>query len=400
MRALRAPVAFDGERFLDGGATVLVEDGSIVGVESSGHDLPDGVEVATYDGTLLPGLIDTHVHLVADGTPGSLEIAPTLTDDELAATVTRTLSQHAAAGATTVRDLGDTRYVTLGFRDALAPGVPRIVAAGPPFTTLDGHCHYLGGVVDGPEAIRAAMAEHLSRGIDVVKVMASGGMLTPGSDQLGVQFSPADLGLVVRLGHEAGLQVLAHAHSQRGAWHALETGVDGIEHFSCLTEDGMRTTPELLDAVAAAGVVVNQTTGWDRSLINPANMPPALKLLVEKMKLDPDAMVAARGEQARQLRAHGITIVSGVDAGISPPKQHGNVWRCVVELVEAGFPVAEALATATSVAADACRLTAVTGRLRAGLAADLLVVDGDVRGDANALGRPLAVLVRGEPPAP
>ena len=374
---------------------MLVDDDRIAGVEPFGFAVPDGVEVATYDGTVMPGLVDAHVHLVADGVPGSLEAAPTLSDDDLAAMVTRTLAHQASAGVTTVRDLGDTRYVTLGFRDALAPGVPRIVAAGPPFTTTEGHCHYLGGVAEGPDAIRAAMAEHLARGVDVVKVMASGGMLTPGSDQLGVQFSPPDLSLVVSLGHEAGLPVLAHAHSQRGAWHALAADVDGIEHFTCLTEEGMRTTPELLDAVAAAGVTVNQTIGWDRSKIDLARMPPALRLLVERMRLNPDEMVAARAEQARLLRAHGVTLVSGVDSGVSPPKQHGNVWRCVVELVDAGFPVAEALATATSVAADECRLGDVTGRLRAGLSADLLVVDGDVRVDASSLRRPLAVLVRG-----
>jgi imidazolonepropionase-like amidohydrolase len=157
----------------------------------------------------------------------------------------------------------------------------------------------------------------------------------------------------------------------------------------------MRTTPELLDAVAAAGVTVDQTIGWDRSRIDPDRMPPALRLLVERMRLAPDEMVAARAEQARLLRAHGVTLVSGVDAGVSPPKEHGNVWRCVVELVDTGFPVSEALATATSVAADECRLGQVTGRLRTGLDADLLVVDDDVRADASSLSRPIAVLVRG-----
>jgi imidazolonepropionase-like amidohydrolase len=391
-------VAFDGERFVEGGATVLFDGPTIVGVEGFGFEGPDGMEVATYDGTLLPGLIDAHVHLVADGVPGSLEAAGSMDDDALADVVTRTLTQQAASGTTTVRDLGDTRYVTLGFRDALPVGLPRIVAAGPPLTTAGGHCDYLGGVAEGREAIGAALAERVARGVDVVKVMASGGMLTPGSDQLGVQFSPADLRLIVGLAHEAGLQVLAHAHSQRGIRHALDAGVDGLEHFTCLTEEGMRTPPELLEAVAAAGIPVCQTIGWDRSKIDPDRMPPALKLLTEKMRLDPDSIVVARGEQARQLRAHGITLVSGVDAGVSPPKTHGNVWRCVAELVDAGFPTAEALVTATSVAADACGVGDVTGRLRPGLAADLLVVGGDVRSDVAALGRPLAVVVRGEPP--
>jgi imidazolonepropionase-like amidohydrolase len=398
MRALRAPAAFDGERFIDGGATVLVEGSAIVGVEPYGFEVPADVEVASYDGTLLPGLVDAHVHLVADGTVGSLEATAAMSDDEVRAVVRRTLAQQAASGTTTVRDLGDTRYVTLGFRDAAEAGVPRIVAAGPPLTTRGGHCHYLGGIAEGPTEISAALAERVERGVDVVKVMASGGMLTPGSDQVGVQFSPDDLRLIVHLAHEAGLRVLAHAHSLRGAWHALEAGVDGLEHFTCLTDEGMRTPPELLEAVSAAGIPVCQTIGWNRSMIDPDRMPPALRLLTEKLKLDPDSIVAARGEQARQLWAHGITMVSGIDAGVSPPKAHGNVWRCVVELVDAGFPVSEALVTATSVAADACGLADITGRLQAALAADLLVVDGDVRADPTALGRPVDVLVRGVRP--
>jgi imidazolonepropionase-like amidohydrolase len=395
MFALRSRVVFDGEHFVEGGATVLVDGGAIAGVEAFGFDVPHDVEVTTYDGTLLPGLVDAHVHLVADGTPGSLEAAGSASDEEVDAVIERTLDQHAASGTTTVRDLGDTRYRTLGFRDAAAPGVPRIVAAGPPLTVADGHCHYLGGVAEGRTAIEAAIAERLERGVDVVKVMASGGMLTPGSDQLGVQFSPEDLRMIVDLAHAAGLPVLAHAHSVRGAWHALEAGVDGIEHFSCLTEVGMRTPPDLLDAVAAAGVAVDPTIGWDRSKINPDAMPPALRLLTERLKLDPDSMIAARGEQALQMRAAGVRLVSGTDAGIGPAKLHGSVWRAVHELVVAGYPPRDALVTATSLAAEACGLGGVTGRLRTGLVADLLVVDGDLRDEMEALGRPVTVLARG-----
>ncbi len=160
------------------------------------------------------------------------------------------------------------RYRTLGFRDAADPGVPRIVASGPPFTTEGGHCHYLGGAAEGASAIRTAMAEHVSRGVDVIKVMASGGMLTPGTDQLGVQFSPDDLALVVSLAHGAGLPCVAHTHSVRGARHAVEAGVDGLEHFTCLTDEGMRTPPDLLDLIASAGVVVDQTIGWNKDKID------------------------------------------------------------------------------------------------------------------------------------
>jgi imidazolonepropionase-like amidohydrolase len=395
MQALRSPVAFDGERFLDGGATVLVEADRIVGVEPYDFAPPAGVEVTTYDGTVLPGLIDAHVHLVADGVPGSLEAAGTMSDDEIDAVIARTLSQQAAGGVTTVRDLGDRGYRTLGFRDAGAPGVPRIVAAGPPFTVADGHCHYLGGAAEGSHAIRSAMTEHVERGVDVVKVMASGGMLTPGSDQLGVQFSAEDLRLVVDLGHEAGLQVLAHTHSLPGAWHAVAAGVDGLEHFTCLTEEGLRAPPDLLDAIAAAGIVVDPTIGWNRAAIRMGALAPKLRELMERLGLDPDSMRVARAEQLRLAMEHGVRVVSGTDAGIGGAKLHGDgVWRAVVELADA-CPFEHALATATSYAAEVLGIASVTGRLRQGLAADVLVVDGDVRADHDALGRPAAVYVRG-----
>jgi imidazolonepropionase-like amidohydrolase len=298
---------------------------------------------------------------------------------------------------TTVRDLGDRRYRTLAFRDAATPGAPRIVAAGPPFTTDGGHCHYLGGVAEGPDAIRAAMAEHVERGVDVVKVMASGGMLTPGSDQLGVQFSAPDLALIVSLAHDAGLACVAHTHSVRGAWHAVDAGVDGLEHVTCLTEDGMVTPPDLLDAIAAARIVVDLTIGWNLEGFNRGLMAPRLLELLESLGLDPDSMRVAREGQLRLAREHGVSVVCGTDSGIGPTKLHGDsLWRAVLEAA-AAIPLEEALTSATSYAAEVLGLAAVTGRLRAGLAADLLVVGGDVRADLTALGRPVAVLVRGVP---
>lgn len=396
MHALRAPVAFDGTAFRPGGATVLVDDGLIVGVESFGHVVPHDCPVTSYDGTLLPGLIDAHVHLVSDAGAGSLERAGTLSTDELDAVITASLGRQVAAGVTTVRDLGDVGYRTLDHRERAAPGLPRIVAAGPPLTVPDGHCHYLGGVVSDAAAIREAVVERVERGVDVVKVMASGGMLTLGTDIAGTQFSADDLRLLVETSHAAGLRVLAHAHSLSGIEHALAAGVDGIEHFSGITQDRISLPDELLDRVAAAGVAVDPTMGNDNSVLALLpGPPPALTAMMERLGLDLEQILAQRFEMVGRMRAHGVRVVSGVDAGAAPPKQHGNAWRTVLDLVASGYPVAEALACSTSVAADDCGLGTVTGRLDGGLDADLLVVDGDLRTDPAALGRPLDVLVRG-----
>lgn len=396
MHAVRAPVAFDGSRFLAGGATVLLDGDTIAGVEAFGCDLPDGCTLAAYDGTVLPGLFDAHSHLVSDGSLGSLERAGTASDEELDATIERSLRTQAHAGVTTVRDLGDRRYRTLVARDRGTPGLPRIVAAGPPITVPDGHCHYLGGAVSGPAEIRAAVAERRDRGVDVVKVMASGGMQTIGTDVIGVQFAPADLRAVVTAAHEQDLAVLAHAHSLAGIEHALAAGVDGIEHFTGLVEDGLRVPDELLETAAAAGVVVDPTLGFDWAVWDamPAP-PPGIQEAMRRSGLTIETMHQARLAVAGRMRDHGVRVISGMDSGAGPAKEHGGIIFALRDLVAAGYPMAEALATATGLAAEACGLAGVTGSLSAGLGADLLVVDGDLRDGPEPLAAPVAVMVGG-----
>jgi imidazolonepropionase-like amidohydrolase len=243
MHAIRAAHAFDGTRFLPGGATVLVDDDRIVGVETGRVDLPAGVEIREHAGTMLPGLFDCHTHLVADSTFGGLERAGTLTEEAVDVVITESLRAHAAAGVTTVRQ---------------RPGLPRVVASGPPVTTQGGHCHFLGGAVAGD--LRAAVADHVERGVDVVKVMASGGFATPETDQLGAQFTEAELTALVEEAHRAGLPVVAHAHSLVGMQNALAAGVDGIEHFTGLSPQGVRIDDDLLDEVPVGACT--STSPW------------------------------------------------------------------------------------------------------------------------------------------
>ena len=221
MHAIRAAHAFDGNRFLPGGATVLVDGDRIVGVETGRDGLPADVEVAAYAWTVPPGLIDCHTHLVADCTFGGLERTGAMTDEQIDAVIVGSLRAHAAAGVTTVRDLGDIRYRTLGFREV--PGLPRVVASGPPVTTPGGHCHFLGGAVGGvlDADLRSAVAERAERRVNVIKVMASGGFATPETDQLGAQFTAAEITVLVDEAHRAGLPLVAHAHSLAGMQNAL-----------------------------------------------------------------------------------------------------------------------------------------------------------------------------------
>ena len=403
--AVRAGRAFDGEQFLAGGAMLVVDGDRILGVEPAGSAMPDDVPVLDVSGTILPGLVDCHVHLVANGafpgTPGSLEWAGTASEADLDDVITGNLRAQLVAGVTMVRDLGDVGYRTLRYRNRHGDGLPRVLAAGPPVTSPAGHCHYLGGVVDPdvPESLDRAVAERAERGVDVVKVMASGGFLTPGSDSLGAQFDVGTLRHVVDATHAAGLRIVAHTHSIAGAEAALDAGVDGLEHFTCLAEGGASPTPELLERVAAAGVTVDPTLGNDPDRFPPvAQIPPHVLELLDRLGItDRDAHFERVARNTLRLREHGIRVVSGLDAGAMPAKQHGDLWRSVAELVRGGWPVDEAVATATSVAADDCGVDA--GRLAAGRLADLLVVDGDLATDVAALGRPTAVWLGGVPVA-
>ena len=399
--AVRAAHAFDGERFLPDGATVLVEGDRLVGVEAAAFRPPDDVPVTEVDGTLLPGLVDCHVHLVASGafpgTPGSLEWAGTADVAAVDDVVTGSLRAQVTAGVTSVRDLGDAAYRVLEHRGRETEGLPRVVAAGPPVTIPLGHCWFLGGDVDpdDPGTLHRAVAERVERGVDLVKVMASGGFLTPGSDQLGAQFDSGPLRLMVTAAHDAGLRVVAHTHSVAGAEVALAAGVDGLEHFTCMAEGGADPPADLLARVAAAGTTVCPTLGNDPSRFPPVSaMPPHILEMLERIGItDRDEHFARVAANTAKLREHGIRVVSGLDAGAMPAKLHGHLWRSVAELVRGGWSADEALATATSVAAEDCGIDA--GRLVVGRLADLLVVDGDLAADLSALSRPLAVWVGG-----
>ena len=138
---------------------------------------------------------------------------------------------------------------------------PRLLVSGPPLTTVGGHCWFLGGEVDGVEQMRASVAERADRGVDVVKVFATGGNLTPGSDPGAAQFAPGELSALVAEVHRYGLPVAVHAHGRDGIAAALEAGADTIEHFSFMTADSVVGDDALVDAVAAAGMRVVLTPG-------------------------------------------------------------------------------------------------------------------------------------------
>ena len=400
MIAIECSRMFDGERFSAGAVTVLVEENRIVGVESGFLGLGERWRVMRYsNATVLPGLIDTHTHLVGDSAPGALDRVPRLSDDELDQVISESLQRQLAAGVTTVRDLGDRRYAVVDRRDRQNSGSstarePTIVASGPPMTSRAGHCFFLGGEVDGPAAISAAIRERVARKVDVVKVMASGGMSTPGTDVLGTQFCTDDLRLMVDQIHGAGMLVTAHVHGLPAVEQAVTAGVDCLEHCTCLTDKGFELPDALLGDIAAQGIAVS-------GVIPPppdfdlAAAAPAIRDMAARTGISSRRFRELRTDLVRRLHEAGVVIVTGIDSGLNPWLAHGNLHLAFALLAESGFTQAQVLAATTSQAAQVCAVGDRKGRIRGGYDADLIVVDGDRRAANGPLTIRLVVL-RGE----
>ena len=398
MHAIRAAHAFDGERFLDGGVTVLVEGGRIIGVEPLGAAVPQDCSVSEHDGTLLPGLIDAHTHLVTDSGRGALGRVAGYSDTEIEQVIDQALRDQLAAGVTTVRDLGDRDFVVVRRRDLQREEhrlEPTIVAAGPPITTRGGHCHFMGGEVDGASGLARAVSERAERDVDVVKVMGSGGVNTPGTEVTRNQFSTDELRGLVAGAHAVGLPVTAHAHGTEAVEQAIAVGVDGIEHCTCITAVGFGDVSEqTLESLARSGIVVCPTLGADREVMT--TPPPPLQAVLDRFGLTVDEMLKGRHQFVGRLHRAGVRIISGVDSGIEPGKRHGLLPWAVQDLVEGGLSRAEALSTATALAATAIGLGDRKGRLVPGTDADLLLVDGSLPQDLTALRAPQAVWLHGK----
>jgi imidazolonepropionase-like amidohydrolase len=406
--AIRANHAFDGEDFLAGGGTVLIEDGRILGVEPVAYDPPSDCELVDYgNATVLPGLIDAHVHLVGDSGVMALERAAAYSREEIDNVVTDGLRSQLAAGVTTVRDLGDRHFNVVERRDAqrhVDDGLPWIVASGPPITSRGGHCGFFGGEVSGADEIGAAVRERIERKVDVIKVMASGGLNTVGSDVTVPQFSIEELWLLVEQAQAAGLPVTAHAHAAAAVDQAVEVGAQGIEHAGYLVRltngagpvglvglPDIRATEAQLAALAASGIPVCPTTGG--SFIAP---PPHVEKMLAEAGITREQVLEKRVSLLRRMVSYGVRLICGADAGIGPSKAHGRYADAVIELGEVTGTV-PALVAASSGAAAAIGLGRSKGRLRRGYDADLLVVGGNLAADLAALWDVRTVVLRGMP---
>ncbi|MEU3371259.1 amidohydrolase family protein [Streptomyces sp. NPDC006711] len=377
-----------GEHVEDG--AVLVRAGTItaVGPRAAVEAVtPNGVARQDFgDATVLPGLIDCHTHLAFDASSDPVAALQDTDDEALLEGMAVRARQLLGSGVTTVRDLGDRNGLALHLRDTIAEGAlpgPRILSAATPVTSPGGHCWFLGGEVEGADAIRALVRRNVEAGADVIKVMATGGGHTRGGPAIWQnQFSQDELRLVVEEARRAGLPVAVHAHGTAGIEAAVAAGVSTIEHCTWMAEDGgFDLREELVDKIKAAGIHVCTATS------------PNWRAFAERVGHE-------RAEQLftsmRWMAKLGVPMIAGTDAGVTRA-----VFDKFVNSLEfyqyLGIPVAKIIDMATVDAARALGIGAETGRLAVGCRADVLVVDGNPLDELDALRRVRLVLAGGRP---
>ncbi|MEU6482641.1 amidohydrolase family protein [Streptomyces sp. NPDC046887] len=334
--------------------------------------------------TVLPGLIDCHVHLAFDAGPDPVRAVTEAAAPDLAAAMAERATRLLAAGITTVRDLGDRDALTIPLRDSLASGTvagPRILAATAPLTSHGGHCHFLGGEVVSDDDIRGRIARNAAAGADLIKVMASGGALTPGGPRMWEpQFSPHQLRLIVRESARHGLPVAAHVHGTETIAQCVDAGVRTLEHCSWRTAEGVVHDPETTRRIVAEDVAVCRCVSGDWQLFLKQMGPERAQ-----------AMIDVIGE----MRQAGVRFIAGTDAGV-PGAHFGDYVGMLEFFASLGFSHPEILDMATTTPAHALGLTD-TGSLTPGLRADLLIVDGNPLTTLDALRHPRHVFTAGRP---
>ncbi len=351
------------------------------------------------DATILPGLIDTHVHISwpGDGTPND-SFTTAATDAELLLTSVRNAQRALLAGVTTVRDLGSRGRVVLDLRDAVARDSisgPRIVAAGAPITITGGHMHYLGGEADSAADIRRVARTLWKRGVDMFKVVGEGGG-TPRTHSWIPTYTTDELAAAVEEAHSHETQVTVHANTIEAVRRAVDAGMDGIEHASLYrTRDEVGYDDALVERMAEQGVMVGHTlTGPFRSIERArarwADLAEAEQAYWETRQRSWEARL---GNYGRMLQA-GVNLVASTDAGwdLVP---FGEYALTLELIVRAGATTRQALDGATRLAAQAVGLGDEIGTLEPAKAADITVIAGNPFEDIARMWHVRAVLRSG-----
>ncbi len=371
-------------------AEILVRDGRFAFVGRRTADADASVRSLDFPGcTLIPGLIDSHVHLsmspeiVAADVPGDLATTP---EHVLVLRAERHARLALSAGLTTLRDCGGPHAVPMTLRNAIRAGIvagPRLLVAGRPITTTGGHCHFMGLRADSEAEIRKATRVLCQEGVDFIKVMATGGMLTPGSNPAATQYSVAELAACVEEAHRLGRRVAAHVLCSEGVRAAVAAGVDTIEHCWSIAGAAQDADDATIQAFAASGKIGSVTAHR------------TLRALLEQGD-DGITELRRRLGPHRAMRQAGIKLPVHSDAGV--PGTRFELFcqsvDCFRHGLQTGIP--EAVRAATHMPAMALGLGDRLGKIESGYISDLVVVRGDPRRGDFSLADVRLVMLGGE----
>lgn len=371
--------------------TLVLEGGKVVRVEAGYTTAPGARVIDLHDSFVLPGLIDSHVHLTSEQGPDSRLEEFTKTKSDLALDGAWNGMKTLKAGFTTVADLGAPNEAIFALRGAIRSGRipgPRIIAAGSPISVHGGHGDPANGmpeelvhvyrptsVCSGADDCRRAVREQVRAGADIIKITATGGVLSQTAAGLGQQFSDDELRAIVETAHSMGRKVTAHAHGFDGINSFLRAGGDSIEHGTYLDAESIklfRSTGAWLIPTLSAGDFVAREAARPGTFLSPAQRDKAL--LAGPKMLD----------MARRAHEGGVRIAFGTDTGVSP---HGDNAGEFALLVKAGLTPLDAIRSATIWAAEHLGLLDQIGSLLPGKQADLIAVRGDPLTDVTVLTR-------------
>jgi imidazolonepropionase-like amidohydrolase len=346
-------------------------------------------EAGVIDGsgyTLLPGLINCHTHLCNDG---AADLFRQVRDDSVPiATIRGTLNARLAleAGITTVRDCGAASEIAIELSKAIDQGLirgPRVRAAGRVVTMTGGHGHFIGREADGPDEVRKAVRGEVKAGAHFIKVMATGGVLTPGVDPSQTTFQLEELQAAVEEAHKAGRPAASHAIGNRGIKNALQAGIDSVEHGFYLDDEAvnlaLKNDAFLVPTLIAVDQIVNN--GARRGIPD---------WVVRKAESES----GHHRESFKAAVASGVKIAAGTDAG-TPFNPHGDLALELEKMVEFGLPPMLALVAATANGARLLRMDDTLGTVEVGKTADLILVSGDPLEDMSLMRRPALVMKAG-----
>ena len=363
--------------------SIVIENGSIVSVGPM-TGAPGNIDLSRH--ACLPGLIDMHVHLTSETLPAVDAYRDRLTANpaDMAYRSIKFAERTLMAGFTTVRDLGAADDLNIALKRAIAAGDvpgPRMFTAGKSLATTGGHAdptnnlsHFLNekigtpgpveGVLNSPEEARQAVRQRYKDGADLIKVTATGGVLSQAASGQNSQYTEDELRAVVTTAKDYGFRVAAHAHGAEGMKRALRAGVDSIEHGTLMDD-------EVITLFKKTGGWYVPTISAGRYVADKAKVPNYYSALVQ-----PKAAAIGPQLQATFARAHkaGVKIAFGTDAGVFP---HGENAKEFGYMVEAGMPAIEAIRSATLGAASLLDQSARLGAIEPGFAADIVAVSGD-----------------------